>query len=66
MAKIDIARMKVGVDIEVNRGTLNDLKRALSETRADLNSKIEKNGMTKSLEDTLRAANELESVLNKS
>ena len=66
MAKIDIARMKVGVDFDVNRNDLTELKKELSILRGTLNKKVDSNGLTKSLEETIKAADQLETLLNKS
>ena len=65
MAKIDIARMKVGIDVEVNHQTLSDLKRQLAQIRVDIQSK-NRNGMTESLEETLKVANQLDNIITKS
>ena len=65
MAKIDIARMKVGVDVEVNHQTLSDLKKQLAQIRVDIQSK-NRNGMTESLEETLKVANQLDNIITKS
>ena len=66
MAKIDIARMKVGVDFDVNRNDLTELKKELSILRGTLNKKVDSNELTKSLEETIKAADQLETLLNKS
>lgn len=65
MAKIDIARMKVGIDVEVNHQTLSDLKKQLAQIRVDIQSK-NRNGMTESLEETLKVANQLDNIITKS
>ena len=65
MAKIDIARMKIGVDVEVNHQTLADLKKQLAQIRVDIQSK-NRNGMTESLEETLKVANQLDNIITKS
>ena len=66
MAKIDIARMKVGIDFDVNRNDLTELKKELSILRGTLNKKVDSNELTKSLEETIKAADQLETLLNKS
>ena len=66
MAKIDIARMKVGIDFEVNKASLNEIKQSLDEV-VKTASKAELSGtLTSDLKEAALVAKDLSSILTQS
>lgn len=66
MAKIDIARMKVGIDFEVNKASLNEIKQSLDEVVKTANKAELSGTLTPDLKKAALAAKELSSILTQS
>lgn len=66
MAKIDIARMKVGIDFEVNKTNLNEIKQSLNEVIKAANKAELSGTLTSDLKEASLAAKELSSILTQS
>ena len=64
MAKIDIARMKVGVDFDVNKNSIDPILKTLQQI--SLLSKASGNSLNEGLKEAGKTAEKVSSILEKS